>query len=54
MVWWIVESIPLGGPIELFLVPTSATHLMSERPCYILPLLWNGAYKRYLAANWKE
>ena len=31
-----------GGPIELFLVPASA------------PRLWDGAYKRTLAANRKE
>ena len=42
MVQWVVGSIPHGGPIELFLVPASA------------PQLWDGAYKRTLAANQKE
>ena len=36
-----------GGPIELFLVPASAPRL-------VLSCLWDGAYKRTLAANRKE
>ena len=40
-----------GGPIELFLVPASAPRL---RPWYVLSCLWDGAYKRTLAANRKE
>ena len=35
-----------GGPIELFLV--------YQRPWYVLSCLWDGAYKRTLAANRKE
>ena len=38
-----------GGPIELFLVPASAPRLV-----YALSCLWDGAYKRTLAANRKE
>ena len=37
-----------GGPIELFLVPASAPLW------YVLSCLWDGAYKRTLAANRKE
>ena len=37
-----------GGPIELFLIPASAP------PWYVLSCLWDGPYKRNLAANWKE
>ena len=37
------------GPIELFLVPASF-----PRPWYVLSCLWDDAYKRTLAANWKE
>ena len=40
-----------GGPIELFLVPASAPPLVYQRPWYVLSCLWNGAYKRTLAAN---
>ena len=39
-----------GGPIELFLIPASAP----QRSWYVLACLWDGAYKRTLAANWKE
>ena len=38
-----------GGPIELFLISASA-----PRPWYVLSCLWDGAYKRTLAANRKE
>ena len=38
-----------GGPIELFLIPACA-----PRPSYVLSCLWDGAYKRTLAVNWKE
>ena len=43
-----------GGPIELFLVPASAPQLVQQRPWYVLSCLWDGAYKRTLAVNWKE
>ena len=29
---------PHGGPIELFLVPTSASRLVQQRPWYVLSL----------------
>ena len=44
----------LGGPIELFLVPASAPRFVYQRPWYVLSCLWDEAYKRILAANWKE
>ena len=43
-----------GGPIELFLVPASAPRLVYQRPWYVLPCLWDDAYKKNLAANRKE
>ena len=41
-----------GGPIELFLVPASGLRLVYQKPW--LSCLWDGAYKRTLAAKWKE
>ena len=43
-----------GEPIDLFLVPASALQLVQQRPWYVLSCLWDGAYKRTLAANRKE
>ena len=43
-----------GGPIELFLVPTSAPLLVLQRPWYVLSCLWDGAYKGTLDVNRKE
>ena len=43
-----------GGPIQLFLVSASAPRLVYQRPWYLLSCLWDGAYKRTLAANRKE
>ena len=43
-----------GGPVEPFLVPASAPRLVQQRPWYVLSCLWDGAYKRTLAANRKE
>ena len=43
-----------GGPIELFLVPTSAPRLVQQRPWYVQSCLWDGAYKIILAVNRKE
>ena len=40
--------------IELFLVSASAPRLVSQKPWYVLFCLWDGAYKRILAVNWKE
>ena len=37
-----------GGPIELFLVPSSVPRLVYQRPWYVLSCLWDGAYKRTL------
>ena len=54
MVQCIVGSILHGGPIELFLVPASAPQLVYQTLWYVLSCLWDDAYKRTLAANWKE
>ena len=43
-----------GGPIELFLVPANAPRLVQQRLWYVLSCLWDGEYKRTLAANQKE
>ena len=43
-----------GGPIELFLVPTSDPRQMLQRPCYVVSCLWDDAYKITLAVNRKE
>ena len=53
MVRRMIGSILHGGPIELFLVPASAPRLVEQRPWYVLSCLWDGAYKRTLAANQK-
>ena len=39
---------------ELLLVPASAPRLVWQRPWYVLSCLWDDAYKRTIAANWKE
>ena len=39
--------------IGLFLVPASVPRLVYQRPWYVLSCLWDGAYKRILAANRK-
>ena len=49
---WIDPS--WGGPIELFLIPASAPRPVYQRLWYVLSCLWDGAYKRTLAVNWKE
>ena len=54
MVRWVIRSILHGGLIELFLVPASAPRLVYQRPWYLLFRLWDGAYKRTLAANRKD
>ena len=41
-------------PIELFLVPASAPRLVEQKLWYVPSCLWDGAYKRTLAANQKE
>ena len=37
----------------LFLVPASVPRVVYQRPWYVLSCLWDGAYKRILAANRK-
>ena len=41
------------GPVELFLYPASSTSGL-KRLRYVISCLWNSAYKRSLAANYKE
>ena len=36
MVRWLIGLILHGAPIELFLVPSSASRLVYQRPCYVL------------------
>ena len=50
----IAESILHGGPMELFLIPSSAPQLVYQTLWYVLFCLWDGAYKRTLAANQTE
>ena len=50
MVRLVVGSILHGGSTELFFVPASAPQLVQQRPWYVM---WDGAYKRTLAANRK-
>ena len=50
----VLESILHGGPIELFLIPASAPRLVYQRLWYVISCLWDGAYKRTLAANQNE
>ena len=49
---WIDTS--WGGPIELFLVPSSPPRLVQQRLWYVLSCLCDGAYTRTLAVNRKE
>ena len=51
MVRWVVMSILHDGPIELFLVPASARHLVQQKPWHVLSCRWGDAYKRSLASN---
>ena len=51
MVQSVIGSIPHGGTIQLFLFPASAS---VQTLWYVLSYLWDGAYKRSLAANQKE
>ena len=54
MVQLIIGSIPPTGPIELFLVPASAPQLVYQRQWGVLFCLWDSAYKKPVADNWKE
>ena len=49
VVRWVEGSIIRGEPIELCLVPASATRLV-----YVLFCLWDDAYKGTIAANRKD
>ena len=49
MVRWSVGSMVPGGSIELFLIPSSAPRLVKQTLLYVLPCLWDGAYKISLA-----
>ena len=51
MVRWVVRSITHDGPIELYLIPASAPHTILKA---VVSCLWDGSYKRTLAANQKE
>ena len=44
---WTIGLIPHGGPIEIFPIPVSA----AQKLCFVFSCLWDGAYKRCLAAN---
>ena len=48
MVQWVVGSFLHGGPIGLFLVPTSVPRLVFQRLRYVLSCLWDDAYKKEL------
>ena len=48
---WIAPS--WGEAIELSRSSQCSTTGV-QRPCYLLSCLWDGAYKRTLAVNWKE
>ena len=48
------DAVAHVGPIELFLVPASASQMVKQRLWYVLSSLWDGAYKGSLAANRKE
>ena len=48
---WAIVVLFLTITGELFLVPASAPRLVQQRPWYVLSCLWDGAYKRTLAAN---
>ena len=56
MVQWVVRSIPHGGPIEQLLVPANALDLslLCNKDCGMCYPVWDGAFKRSLAANRKE
>ena len=51
MVWWVVTSIPHGGTSDPFLVPASAPQLVQQKLWHVLSCLYDGAYKKSLAAN---
>ena len=54
MALWVVGSKPNDRPFELSLAPASALRLVLHTSWYVLSCLWDGAYKRSIAANRKE
>ena len=40
---------PLGGTIEVFLLPASFPRLIQQNPWCVLSCLWYGVYKKSLA-----
>ena len=56
IVWyaWCNRSLVHDGQIELTLLPAIALQRVEERLRYVLSSVWDGAYKRSLAANKKE
>ena len=56
MMQWVLRSIPHGGPIKFFLVPSIGITpcypgygmVCIRDPCYMLSWLWDGVYKRSL------
>ena len=54
MVLCIIRSIPHSGLIELFLISASDPQLVYQKLWCVLSCLWDGAYKRIIAANLKE
>ena len=46
-----IESIPNGGTIDLYLAPASAPRRVYQRLWYVISCLWDGEYKRTLAAR---
>ena len=51
VVCWVVGSIHRGGPVELVLVSANVPRLVKNRGCGNCCPIWDGAYKRSLAAN---
>ena len=47
----VVGSISLGGPIELFLVPASASQIVYTKA---IVCVWDGAYQRFFTSDKKE
>ena len=54
MVQCVIGSNLHGGPIELILIPASTQRLVVTKAVVCVMQLWDGAYKRTLAANWKD
>ena len=52
MVRWVIGLIPHGEPIELFHIPVSMTGVKKGHSMWYP--VWDGEYKRILAANWEE